>query len=351
MTTRFTLLPKALKVVVFTLLVAITAGCNVHEPWPGDADSNASSTPGKPYVPVTLKLNFDTELPLHKEVVYSRAAQDKRYMRYTVQVFAPSRAEGTEPHTTWTFRQPVEQTLDLTARVVLPDGNYELYVWADYVDAGSNADKYYDTTQWQSITVADIDNHQGSDERRDAFRGYVAKTVVNASEQTESNTIEIEMKRPLARFEFIATDFAQFAADERRARSQQEPMDTDADISPDDYQIVFYYREFTPTGYNVFTDKPNDAALGMQFASNITLTDRGASLGFDYVIVNGSETSVKLLLGIFDRKGNLISSTGEIEVPLVRGKNTLVTGEFLTAKTQGGVGVSPGFDGEYNIEI
>ena len=350
MVNAFKFLRHAVRMMATGLLVFGAVGCNVHEPWP---DNPVKPTPDPPVVenvPVTLNFHFDTALPLYKEISYSRGTQTLHEMRYTVQVYAPSRASASEPNITWTFRCPVSDTPDFTTGVNLPDGEYELYAWADYVDAGTITDKYYDTSSWQTLKVADIKNHQGSTEYRDAFRGFTTKTIVNSSEVTPSNTIDIAMKRPLARFEFIATDYAEFARNELAARNPAT-QSSDNEISPDDYTIVFFYRDFTPTGYNVFTDKPNDAVTGMQFASNISLTEKGASLGFNYIFVNGTETSVKVVLGIYDRQGQLAASTGEIEVPLVRSKNTIVKGEFLSGKSQGGVGVKPEFDGNYDIEI
>ena len=36
---------------------------------------------------------------------------------------------------------------------------------------------------------------------------------------------------------------------------------------------------------------------------------------------------------------------------LVRGKLTEIRGPFLTSEAAGGVGIHPGFDGDFNIEI
>ena len=35
----------------------------------------------------------------------------------------------------------------------------------------------------------------------------------------------------------------------------------------------------------------------------------------------------------------------------MRGRNTIVRGRFLTSQATGGVGIDPGFNGEYNIEL
>ena len=50
-------------------------------------------------------------------------------------------------------------------------------------------------------------------------------------------------------------------------------------------------------------------------------------------------------------ENELLSSTDPIDVPLERSKLTIVRGPFLTTQASGGVGIDPGFDGEWNYEI
>lgn len=75
-----------------------------------------------------------------------------------------------------------------------------------------------------------------------------------------------------------------------------------------------------------------------------------AELGFDYVFVNGHESSVTVSVEIYDRDGTLLSRSQPISVPLVRNKVTIVRGKFLTVKAEGGVSIDADFDGEYNYE-
>ena len=68
-------------------------------------------------------------------------------------------------------------------------------------------------------------------------------------------------------------------------------------------------------------------------------------------MVNGHESSVAVCMEVYDPDGELIGSTSTISVPTMRGRNTIVRGRFLTSQATGGVGIDPGFDGEYNIEL
>ena len=76
------------------------------------------------------------------------------------------------------------------------------------------------------------------------------------------------------------------------------------------------------------------------------------TLGYDYIFVNGTETTLAISVEVYNRDGELMSSTNPINVPIVRSKMTVVKGEFLTSKATGGITINPGYDGDdYNIEI
>ena len=338
-------LKKAATILILGLLVS----CNVHE-WPEKDEPGPSPTPPEPaFVPVTLNLKFDTALPLHKEITWSRYGEKSHDIRYTVQIFSGSRSKASKPSKTLTFTSPYSTNPDFSTTISLDDGQYEIFAWADYVDPNSSADKYYNTSDWEYLVLSDRNNHQGGNERRDAFRGHTNKIVVNAEQVQASNTIDVDMGRPMARFEFFATDVDEFLSRESRNRSKSSSS-RDPEINLDDYVVVFQYSGFMPSAYNVYTNKPNDAWQNVQFQSEINSVDEGASMGFDYVFVE-SETSVNMIMAVFDKNGNQVSSAKQVEVPLVRSKNTVVKGEFLSEKGSGGVGIQPGFDGDYNIEI
>lgn len=124
-------------------------------------------------------------------------------------------------------------------------------------------------------------------------------------------------------------------------------------ISLRDYRIVIKYPAYMPSTYNIITDRPTDSSMGQWFEGKIEMLDDGnAELGFDYVFVNGSEASVQLAMEIYPLNGkSAVATTGTMTIPLMRGKLTEVRGKFLTTKTSEGIGIIPGFDGEFNIEI
>jgi hypothetical protein len=162
------------------------------------------------------------------------------------------------------------------------------------------------------------------------------------------------MSRPLAKFSFVSTDLQKFIDKELDARNRNASRgDEDSrSLDLDDYKVMFYYNGFMPCAYNMFTYKPNDSKVGVNFESRITVTEKSeALLGFDYVFVNGTEATASIILALFDEDGKEIFTSNPIPVPIKSARHTIMRGEFLTTDTSGGIGINPDFDGEYNFEI
>lgn len=337
----------------------LLSGCNVHE-WPELEYGE---------VPFVLNLDFDTALPLYRTVTYTRGEGISRVspadcdIRYIVSVYRAGETRSTRSaDLRYVFTRPYSEDLDYTVTIALDEGDWEIYAWADYVDAGSSSDKYYDTSDFGNIVYSDKDNYGGSNDCNDAFRGSTSVTVIHPDRFLENETLPsyeatVPMMRPLGRFEFIATDIDAFLNRVAAVRSQTTkaagPSDTRS-IDVSEFRAVFRYNAFMPSTFNIFTDLPSDSWTGMWFDSGMALRNEDEMLlGFDYVLVNDSDgTVMNLDVEIYDADGTLLSVTRGVEVPIVRSKLTIVKGEFLTSTGSGGVTVNPEFEGpDYNLEI
>lgn len=115
---------------------------------------------------------------------------------------------------------------------------------------------------------------------------------------------------------------------------------------------MFYYSGYMPCAFNIMDNKPCDSMTGVSFESTIKAVDEHeARLGFDYVFVNGKESSVMVTVALLDEDGTQLSRSNQIEVPLKRSMLTVVKGSFLIQETGGGVAIDPDFEGEFNIVL
>jgi hypothetical protein len=120
-----------------------------------------------------------------------------------------------------------------------------------------------------------------------------------------------------------------------------------------EFKVVLRYNLFMPCSYNIFTDKPADSWTGMSFTSTMyRLSKTEMLLGYDYIFVNGIETTLNIQVEVYDKDNNLMSKSNPVNVPVKRSMLTDVRGEFLTSKATGGVAINPSFDGDdYNVPI
>lgn len=342
------------------------AGCDVHE------IPEMDSTP----VPFSLHLDFNTDLPLYEEIHYTRGINETKAfathdVRYTVKAYreeSDSRFSRVA-HDTFVFTFPDIHNLDRTLQLSLPEGNYIFKVWVDYVDKNSILDKYYETGDFAEIILANRTDHPGSNDYRDAFRGSVVASIVNPDYYTGSalaaidNQARVDMIRPMGKYKFISTDLEVFLTRVAKTLIDQGIIDKVESkatyeellklVNLDDYQIVFRYNIFMPCSFNMFTDRPADSWTGMSFKSLMhNENNREITLGFDYIFVNGTQTTLSISVEVYNGQGEMLSASKPVDVPIVRSKLTVVRGDFLTTKASGGVAINPGFDGpDYNIEI
>ena len=361
-------------------LLCITS-CAVHE-WP-------EPTPAD----VIVNLDFDTQLPQYKVLNEegTRASHDGRDydIRYTIAAYRllQDGSYAEEPFLLKVFSKDEIEELNASFRFSIDEGSYRFYVWTDFVLAGTQSDYFYNTTNFRRISLQGT--HEGNNDFRDAFSGSAKLKVIRRGSKETPSTVTVQMRRPLAKFEFITTDLQEFItktieamirkeeaeaaakAGETKSEGGDNPEDitpiesdtkTDGDTKTGDtktpvvdlekYTVVFFYSGYMPNAYNMMEGKPCDSATGVKFSSAISAIDNhDARLGFDYVFVNGEESSVMVTVALYDEEGTQLSISRQIEVPIKRSMLTTVRGSFLMQNTGGGVAIDPGFEDEFNIYI
>ena len=338
-------------------LLCITS-CAVHE-WPEPSPAD-----------VIVNLDFDTQLPQYKVLNEegTRASHDGRDydIRYTIAAYRllQDGSYAEEPFLLKVFSKDEIEELSASFRFSIDEGSYRFYVWTDFVLAGTQSDYFYNTTNFRRISLQGT--HEGNNDFRDAFSGSADLKVIRLGSKETPSTVTVQMRRPLAKFEFITTDLQEFITktieamirkEEAEAAAKAGETKSDGDtktpvVDLEKYTVVFFYSGYMPNAYNMMEGKPCDSATGVKFSSAISAIDNhDARLGFDYVFVNGEESSVMVTVALYDEEGTQLSISRQIEVPIKRSMLTTVRGSFLMQNTGGGVTIDPGFEDEFNIYI
>lgn len=343
---------------VFFMSILLVTSCDVHQ-WPVKPD----------FVKCHLRLNYETDITEwnylcnETEVVeqgYGETYDNHREygkIRYIVRTYPILDKQRTTSDYTqeFVFTKDIADGYDHEVTLNLLPGNYNVMVWSDLVP--SNGDVYYhDATNFAEIKL--LGNHSGSNDYRDAFRGTGEVSVVADIVEYLPDTLDIVMQRPLAKYEFVTNDVADFLDKEaireaskfNGSNGASTDDNTTRAVDIEEYKVVFYYIGFMPDTYSLNTDKPIDSSTGVMFTTSLKkLNESEASIGFDYVFVNGKKSAVTVQIGIYNNEGVQVSLTDPIEVPLKRSYHTILKGTFLTMEAAGGVAINPDFEGEHNL--
>ena len=339
---------------IICLSLLLTA-CDVHE-WPDTPE----------FVKLHLRLNYETDMTewhhLYDGVSVIEEGfgetydnhQDYGKIRYIVRTYPVSEKQRTSQNYTqeFVFTKDIAEGYDHEVTLEVLPGNYNFMVWSDLVQTSGDS-HFHNADNFAEITLQG--EHKGNTDHRDAFRGTNSISLVADIMEHTPDILDITMQRPLAKYEFLTTDLKEFIDKEykylqKEAATRGENPPTR--VNTDDYKVVFYYSGYMPNAYNMNTDKPVDSKMGVLFESKIDiLNENEASLGFDYVLVNGKQSAVTVQIGLYDKEDRQLALSTPINVPLQRNLHTLIKGSFLIEETSGGITINPDFDGEHNIVI
>ena len=327
------------------MLTIVLAGC-VHD-YPGmteDGEEGVDPT----LVEVNTEVTLDLELvPLEIITNKARSGTTKAASDYRRRFIIEAWRDGKPESRQVTVVDDAEEEdgdgkISLPIRLKLHAVEYTLAVWMDYVAAGTDTDLYYNTEDLQY--VACTDPYTGSTPYRDCLYGTTTLDLRQYREEWNAKVqIKVDMVRPLAKYELIATDVKDFLRKTKKQRADDET-----------FTITFSYGFYLPTVFNVLSGKPADSRTGVTYTMPLTVPDDGTeecTVGSDFVFVNGAESFVSLSMEIRDSGGNVISRTTGLEVPYRRGHLTTVRARFLTNEMQGGVDIDDEFEGDIDIDL
>lgn len=338
--------------IALVLTIAL-AGC-VHD-YPGMTEEGEEGV-DPTLVEVNTEVTLDLELvPLeiitqesarsgtNKARNITTKADDGYRRRFIIEAWREGKPTTRQVTVMETAEEDGDAKISLPIHLKLHALEYTLAVWTDYVKAGTTDDLYYDTDNLQQ--VACTDPYTGSTPYRDCLYGTAALDLRQYRDEWNARVqVKVDMVRPLAKYELIATDVQKFLLKTQKQRAGGTA-----------HTITVSYGFYFPLGFNVLTGKPDRSEMGVAFTAPLTVTDNGSgecTLASDYIFVNGDESYVPLGIEIKDNAGNGISRTTGIDVPYRRGHLTTVRGHFLTNRYDTGIGIDPDFDDDdINIDL
>ena len=187
---------------------------------------------------VELNLEFSQELCscMDSWMTNGRTSDDgKCYdLRYTVEAYLDMDGIllGNAPYKRFVFTKSDIGELGNTLRFNMEDGTYEFYVWADFVEKGTDTDYFYNTESLRKITL--IGKHKGNNDFRDAFFGHRTVEIHHENGQENAVSCAVGMERALAKCEFSTTDLKAFI----RSLSGNT---VSGDVNPETCKVKFFY--------------------------------------------------------------------------------------------------------------
>lgn len=342
---------KTLRIFAALLLGVLLASCDVHELPKGDD-----------YVQLTFHLQYDEDMPDFTQVEYETKARMSEYpvgeapykLRTALRIYE-SQPGGTWSTTPlWASEHLSDDygILDRDITISLPPHRLRALVWTDFIRTDGKQD-FFSLENFPEVYM--VEDETGGTDFKSSFYARQDIALDEVLEMNAKVTVNIPMIRPSAKIRFFASDMEEYIAELRKRASSNVSPGPDAitpsSININEFKLRATYLGFLPDAWNVREALTSDASNGHGFTSSASLMDNGnVYLGCDFVFVD-NETTVDMMLEIFDDKGVLISRVNNLRVPIARGKVTDVTGRLLSHGVSGSVVIDPEFDGEFNIYL
>lgn len=221
------------------------------------------------------------------------------------------------------------------------DTEYKIGVWT-HLRESKEAPHFYNASDFNRVKIIS-DNYKGNTDYRDAFSGDIKADTY--SEATEP--YEVAMTRPMGKFELVTIDLSEFLDRETSRRS----LPTRA--RAEDYNLIISFSYYFPNSYSLFDDRLENSASGVSFETKMTVNGvNEASLGFEYVMLNDiSDAGVQARVDIYDPNYTHVAGSTTLTIPMHRDRHTLLRGAFLSELNDGGIGIDPDFEGDFNVTM
>ena len=324
----------------------LLAACQLHEEPMLTADGELGVDPTQ----VTVNAELSLSLPISERTAQTTAQAATRAegetTSYMHRIIVEAYLDNVATQRQVVYEEEIEGRTHLTVPVSLKlhARNYRIAVWADYVQADTQEDWFYDTT---TLTpVIDNGNYQGNNERKDAF--YGVQSVDLTGYRDEWNAVvstDMTLTRPVARYELVATDMEQL-----------RQKVTDGEAADGAFTVRVKYSDYLDCGFDLLEEAACNPLMYMQYTTTLNIPDETTdyyTIGFDYVFCDAAGTDISIEVEVVDSQSVTVARS-IISVPCTQGMNTTVRDNFLTADpalAEDGVGIDSGYDDESDLVV
>ena len=348
------------------LLSVLVASCHALVDQYPEAD-NLSTADGSTLVIIDARVDRSPPLA-YKEVVYdadwrsterlvspepatAMQFKDSLWMRVQLEVY-DMKSNSLVDRRVLQFAPDVDaMLLQDTVCLYLPDGDYRVAGWADYVGVDTyDSDLFFATPTLTSVETL-TDAYPDDPAMRSCMSGTrdfsIDFTLVPDGRALQSDsdgssfasrTVEVLLERPVGRFRFLATDEAEFR---RRGGILEE------------VSARICYKQYVAVGYDALRERKNQFVASYEFELPSILdedtSDELQPLFGDYLFSNpGSETIVLADITLYDGRGQTINSCTNLRIPVMQNRKTTICAPLLTrsASNSGSVDLDEKFEGE-----
>lgn len=331
---------KRLKNILSILLLpAVLTGCTLYEEPELNNDGTVGVDPTQ--VTVNFALNMTQDEPATR--ANTRVPVSENYLqRFTVVAYL-NRQE--------VARQVVYEDITDRSQISVPVSmklnarEYQIAVWADYVEAEARTDLFYDTSDMVPVIPFGTTYHANS-EYKDVHYACHSLNLSGYRDEWGAEVLDtLTLQRPVARYEVIATDLQAF---KKKIAS--------GEIEDGTFIARIKYNGYLSTGFNVLDGITKNAMQYIQYQMRLTLPEEEDAtelrLGIDYLFLDNDETAnIPIEIEIVNDDNDETVARTTASIPVQRNRSTIVRLPVLSVGTAGGVGVNDEYDGSIDIDL
>lgn len=278
-------------------------------------------------VPLEVTVNLDKEFKPYKLIdsVYNKTRSKDSLPSLKYYVAAYPMTSG--------LPKVVKNSYEKTIPIQIHPGRYTVVGWVMYETTDESRGYNFYDDDFNELLLRSKYNYSGADEYKIAYRGAEPKNI-----PYNATSVAVTAKPAMALYKLVATDTAAFYPE----------------------KVIISYSSLLPSAINAKTGNINWWWRDISYNSTVIHQENeGDLLAADYVLSqNDQETSVTVIVEIYDEKGRLRARKKNLEIPLMNGGITTVRGNFYSVletdnynSAGSGISIKTEWDASFEIAI